>query len=92
MLSMMPCVFSTTAVARSSVEAVVVDATVVEALALGIHALAGEGFLLLVALCLGCSFLLNLLLHDPRPSRDCPSFVHVLLHELQVLVLLAKAR
>jgi hypothetical protein len=48
---------STTVVALSGVEAIVVVASVVEVLALRIQALAGEGFLLLVAALLGLLFL-----------------------------------
>jgi hypothetical protein len=50
---------STTVVALSGVEVVVVDAAAVEALALRVHALAGEGFLLLAAALLGLLFLVQ---------------------------------
>jgi hypothetical protein len=50
---------STTAVARSSAESVVVDVGVLEALALGVHALAGEGFLLLAVALFGLLFLVQ---------------------------------
>jgi hypothetical protein len=49
---------STTVVMSSGVaEAVVVDVVVVKALTLGVHALAGKGFLLLTAALLGLLFL-----------------------------------
>jgi hypothetical protein len=42
-----PLLASTTIVVRSGVEAVVVDVAVAKALALGVHALADEGFILI---------------------------------------------
>jgi hypothetical protein len=52
---------STTAMARSGAEAVVVDVavTVTEALALGVHALADKGFLLLIVALLGLLILVQ---------------------------------
>jgi hypothetical protein len=50
---------STTVVALSGAEVVVVDAAAAEALALRVHALAGEGFLLLAAALLGLLFLVQ---------------------------------
>jgi hypothetical protein len=50
---------STTTVAHSGVEAVVVHVAVVEVLVVGVHALAGEGFLLLIAALLGLLFLVQ---------------------------------
>jgi hypothetical protein len=53
-------VASTTVVASSGVvEALVVDVDVVEALVLGVHALASEGFLLLVVALIGLLFLVR---------------------------------
>jgi hypothetical protein len=49
----------TTIVACSGVEAIVVGVAIVKALALGVDALAGEGFLLLVAALLGLLFLVQ---------------------------------
>jgi hypothetical protein len=46
-------------VAHSSAEVVVVDVGVADVLALGVHALAVEGFLLLVAALLGLLFLVQ---------------------------------
>jgi hypothetical protein len=40
---------------------------------------------------LGCSFLFNLLLHNLRSFRHRHSPGHVLVHEAQVLILLAKS-
>jgi hypothetical protein len=54
-----PVLASTTAVARSGVKAIVVDVAVAKALALRIHALASEGFLLLTATLLGLLFLVQ---------------------------------
>jgi hypothetical protein len=51
-----------------------------------------KGFYCLPQLCLGCSFLFDLLLHDLRSPSNCPSSGHVLLHETKALILLAKAR
>jgi hypothetical protein len=48
---------TTTIAAHSGAEVVVVDVAVAEALALGVHALAGEGFPLLVVALLGLLFL-----------------------------------
>jgi hypothetical protein len=48
-----------------------------------------KSFYGLLQLCLHCSLLLHLLLHDL--SHDCPSFGHVLLHEPKALVFLVKA-
>jgi hypothetical protein len=41
---------------------------------------------------LGCSFLLDLLLHDLRSFRHCLSPGQVLLHEAQTLIFLAEER
>jgi hypothetical protein len=54
-----PVLASTNMVACSGAEAVVVDITVAKALELGVHALAGEGFLLLIAALLGLLFLVQ---------------------------------
>jgi hypothetical protein len=50
---------STTTATRSGAEVVVVDVDVMEALALGVHALAGEGFLLLTTALPGLLFLVQ---------------------------------
>jgi uncharacterized membrane protein len=50
---------STTAVVLSGAEAAVVVATIVEAFSLTVHALAGEGFLLLTIALLGLLFLVQ---------------------------------
>jgi hypothetical protein len=54
-----PLFISTTTATRSGAEVVVVDVDVMEALALGVHALAGEGFLLLTAALPGLLFLVQ---------------------------------
>jgi hypothetical protein len=59
-----------------------------------------QWFLLLLAkvlycslqLCLGCSFLLNLLLHDLRSFCHCLSPGQMLLQEAQTFIFLAEAR
>jgi hypothetical protein len=50
---------STDALARSGAVVVVVDVVVAKALVLGVHALASEGFLLLVVALLGLLFLIQ---------------------------------
>jgi hypothetical protein len=50
---------STTVVARSGAEAVVVDVGVAEVFTLGVHALVGGGFLLCMATLLGFPFLIQ---------------------------------
>jgi hypothetical protein len=50
---------STTIVALSGTEAVVVDVAVTEVLALRVHALAGDGFLLLITALVGLLFLVQ---------------------------------
>jgi hypothetical protein len=52
-------VASTTIVSRSGAEAVVVGVAVAKALALGVHALASEGFLVLTVALLGLLFLVQ---------------------------------
>jgi hypothetical protein len=54
-----PLLASTTTVVRSSVEVVVVDVAVAKALALGVHALADKGFILIVVALLGLLFLVH---------------------------------
>jgi hypothetical protein len=54
-----PMFVSTTAVVLSGAEAAMVVATIVEAFSLTVHALAGEGFLLLAIALLGLLFLVQ---------------------------------
>jgi hypothetical protein len=54
-----PVLSSTTVVACSGAEAVVVGVAAVKAIALGVHALADEGFLLLATTLLGLLFLIQ---------------------------------
>jgi hypothetical protein len=63
------------------------EAHVAEVLAL----IAEESMACWLQLCLPCSFLLDLLLHDLGSLHYCPLFGHVLLHKLEALVLLVKA-
>jgi hypothetical protein len=46
----------------------------------------------LLQLYLSCSFLLDLMLHDLNSLHHCRSSGHVLLHEPEVFIFLAKAR
>jgi hypothetical protein len=49
-----------------------------------------KGVYSLLQLCLPCSFLLDLLLHDMGSLHHCPSYGHVFFHEPEALIFLAK--
>jgi hypothetical protein len=68
----------------------VVGIAAAEALALGVMLLLAESIDGLLQLCLRCSLLLDLLLHDLGSLHYRPSSVHVLLHEPKVFILLMK--
>jgi hypothetical protein len=73
------------------VEVGVADAAAADAPALGAHAPADEGHLLLAAALLELLFLFDLLLHDLGSFDHCLSSGHLLLHKSQTFILLAEA-
>jgi hypothetical protein len=83
---------STTVVVFPGAEADAVVVAAAEDLALRALALADEGPLFSLQLCLCCSFLPNLLLHDLRSFCYCLMPGQMLLHEAQTLVFLVEAR
>jgi hypothetical protein len=56
----------------------------------GLVLLLAKSFYVLLQLCLRCSLLLDLLLHDLSSLHDCPLSGHVLLHRPKAFVFLAK--